>query len=71
MQYRRFKNIYWKYEAVLHYLITNSKNKEIYIVKNGFHEMFNDVERDEYINKIFTWISKNRDAGKTDRRMIY
>jgi len=33
--------------------------------------MFNDVERDEYINKIFTWISKNRDAGKTDRRMIY
>jgi alpha-beta hydrolase superfamily lysophospholipase len=37
-------------------------------VKDGYHEIFNDKERDEYINKIFSWINKNRDAGKTDRR---
>lgn len=49
----------------------NSKVKELYVVKNGYHEMYLDKEREEFFEKILIWITENKSIGKTDRRKNY
>lgn len=44
------------------------KVKELYVVKEGYHEMYIDFEKEEYMNKVFSWINKTKNFGKTDKR---
>lgn len=51
------------------YILKISKNKELVVYDNGFHEMYCDFEKEEMFNKIISWIKKNKTVGKTDFRM--
>lgn len=45
-----------------------NKTKEFYLFKDGYHEVYLDFEKEEYRNKILSWIIKTKGSGKTDRR---
>ena len=49
---------------------TISKVKELFIIENGYHEIYNDCEREEYFNKILEWCQKTKTIGKTDKRIF-
>ena len=44
------------------------KIKELYTIKDGYHEIYIDHEKDEFMNKVLSWIIKTRSYGKTDKR---
>lgn len=46
----------------------NSKNKEIYIIEDGYHELYKDTCKQDFFNKVYQWINKNKNSGKTDKR---
>ncbi len=48
-----------------------TKVKEYYLIKNGYHEMYIDYEKEEFRNKILSWINKTKNLGKTDRRKYH
>jgi len=52
------------------YFIENIKHKvkELYTIKEGFHEIYIDYEKDEFMNKILAWITKTKNLGRTDKR---
>jgi esterase/lipase len=53
------------------YFFENIKHKvkELYTFKEGLHEVYLDFEKEEFKNKIVTWITKTKNYGKTDKRM--
>lgn len=52
------------------FFIDNIKHKikELYLIKDGLHEMYLDYEKGEFRNKVLTWINKTKNFGKTDKR---
>jgi alpha-beta hydrolase superfamily lysophospholipase len=52
------------------FFIDNIKHKvkEHYVINNGYHEIYIDYEKEEFRNKILSWINKTKNLGKTDRR---
>jgi len=54
------------------YFIENIKHKvkEFYSIKNGYHEIYIDFEKEEFRNKILHWINKTKSQGKTDKRIF-
>lgn len=46
------------------------KVKELYAIKEGLHEIYIDHEKEEFRNKIFNWIVKTKNLGKTDKRKL-
>ncbi len=36
----------------------SSKDKEIYLFEDGYHEIWNDYEKDEMIEKVYNWVKK-------------
>lgn len=55
------------------YFIDNIKHKykELCVMKDGYHEMYIDFEKEEFSNKVFTWITKAKGWGKTDKRKLF
>ncbi len=58
-------------QFILSFIKFRSKTKELYIINNGYHEMYIDIERNEFFSKMYQWIIDTKHIGKTDRRMIY
>ena len=44
------------------------KVKELYPIKEGLHEIYIDHEKEEFMNKVLSWILKTKNLGKTDKR---
>jgi hypothetical protein len=38
------------------------------VFSEGYHEMYIDYEKDEFISKVYSWIVKMKGVGKTDKR---
>ena len=38
------------------------------MIKNGYHEIYLDYEKDEVCKKILEWITASKPFGKTDKR---
>lgn len=41
----------------------------MYIFPEGMHEVYIDYEKEEYREKILSWIVKTKSFGKTDKRI--
>jgi alpha-beta hydrolase superfamily lysophospholipase len=54
------------------FFIDNIKHKvkEHYLIKDGLHEMYLDFEKEEFRNKVLSWINKTKNFGKTDKRKL-
>jgi alpha-beta hydrolase superfamily lysophospholipase len=52
------------------FFIDNIKHKvkELYTFKDGYHEIYMDYEKEEFMSKVLNWIKKTRNLGKTDKR---
>jgi hypothetical protein len=44
-----------------------SKVKELYVFNEGLHEIYIDFEKEEFFNKVLSWIVKTKGYGKTDK----
>lgn len=40
------------------------------MIANGYHEMYIDIEKDKFFEKVLSWILNTRNFGKTDKRKI-
>jgi hypothetical protein len=43
--------------------------KELYTIKEGYHHLFIDYEKDIYYTKIVDWINSTLKVGKTNKRI--
>ena len=41
------------------------------IIQNAYHELYSDLEKDEFYMKSLEWINKHRNIGKTDKRKFF
>jgi esterase/lipase len=44
------------------------KIKELFIIKDGYHEIYHDFEKEIFMQKVLSWITKTINFGKTDKR---
>lgn len=48
-----------------------SKEKDILIFSNGYHELYKDTCKNQFFEKCYSWITKTISKGKTDKRKLY
>lgn len=59
-----------KQHSKIFYDNIKSKQKELVIVNNAYHEIYKDLEKKEFYVKILNFILKNKNTGKTDKRNV-